>query len=197
MFLVLTEGNILNKVIGILIGLFAILALCGMGLTGSYNSLVNANVTVDHAAAQVEVDLQRRGDLIPNLVNTVKGYTKHENGTLVAVTEARAKLQDAKTLQEKDAANTELSSALNRLMMVQENYPELKADKHYSDLMRELAGTENRIKKSRKKYNDVTAAYNAKVQHFPTNIIAGVFGFQPRDLFQADEGAKANPKVEF
>ena len=187
----------MNKVIGILIGLFAILALCGMGLTGSYNSLVNANVTVDHAAAQVEVDLQRRGDLIPNLVNTVKGYTKHENGTLVAVTEARAKLQDAKTLQEKDAANTELSSALNRLMMVQENYPELKADKHYSDLMRELAGTENRIKKSRKKYNDVTAAYNAKVQHFPTNIIAGVFGFQPRDLFQADEGAKANPKVEF
>lgn len=187
----------MKKSTGILIAV-AIAVFIGLAsIIGCYNSLVNANVAVDHAASQVEVDLQRRGDLIPNLVNTVKGYTKHENGTLVAVTEARAKLQDAKTLKEKDAANTELSSALNRLMMVQENYPNLKADKHYTDLMRELAGTENRIKKSRKNYNDTTAKYNAKVQHFPTNIFAGMFGFQTRDLFQADEDAKTNPKVEF
>ena len=125
-----------------------------MGI-GTYNSLTNKEVVVDQASSQIDVQLQRRAELIPNLVNTVKGYASHEKETLTKITEARAKLQDPNaTLKDKAAADGELTSALNRLMMVQENYPQLKADQHFTELMRELSGTENRVTVARTRYNN-------------------------------------------
>lgn len=163
----------------------------------SYNSLQTAKIEADSQLGQVENQIQRRADLIPNLVNTVKGYAKHEEKVLTEVTAARAKVANAKGVEEMAAANGELSNALSRLMVVVESYPQLKADAHFTELMREISGTENRIAVARKDYNEAIKNYNLAVSTLPKSIIAGFMGFAPRPQFQAEEAAKAAPKVEF
>lgn len=174
----------------------AIVIVVGM-LFSSYNGLVSMNENVTGKWAQVENQLQRRNDLIPNLVNTVKGYAAHETEVFKAVSDARAKLGGAKTVAEASAANNEMNSALSRLLMVAENYPDLKANANFTQLQDELAGTENRIAVARKDYNDAVQVYNAKIKTLPASLYAGALGFSARDYFKADEGAQKVPQVKF
>ena len=178
----------------ILIGVFAILALF---CVGEYNSMQTARINVDTQWSQVENQMQRRYDLIPNLVNTVKGYASHEKETIQAIADARAKMGSAQTRVEKDEATTELTGALSRLMMVVENYPNLKSDQHFSQLMNELSGTENRIAVARRDYVGGVQKYNVKVSTFPGNVFANMFGFEKLEQFKADENAKTAPSVKF
>lgn len=181
----------------VLIAVIAVVALVvGWGV-GSYNSLVTMQESVENKQAAIQTQLQRRSDLIPNLVNTVKGYAKHEQEVYTAISDARSKLAGAKTLSEQDAANTELTSALNRLLVVVENYPDLKANQNFINLQDELAGTENRLQKARQDYNDTAKEYNAKIRRFPTSIIAGMGGFDKVDYFQSQAGAENAPDVSF
>jgi len=175
----------------------AVIAVIAMMLISSYNGLVSKAEEVDSKFSAIDTQLQRRADLIPNLVNTVKGYASHEQSVIDSVTEARAKLSGATTVAEKAEADQELTSALNRLMVVVENYPDLKANENFTQLMDELAGTENRIATARKDYNDVVKVYNLKVKRFPGNIMAGMFGFDVKDYFEASEGSKEAPNVNF
>lgn len=184
----------MKKVLWIVIVLLVI--LIGGGVS-SYNGLVGMNEQVNSSWAQVDTQLQRRADLIPNLVNTVKGYASHEQQAIQAVADARSKLLGAQAPAERMAANDQLSSALGRLLMVVENYPNLKANQNFQSLQDELAGTENRIAVSRRDYNNVVQSYNAKIRSFPTNIYAGLFGFHEAQYFKADTDAKAVPKVQF
>jgi LemA protein len=162
-----------------------------------YNSLVNRSEQVDGAWAQVENVLQRRADLIPNLVETVKGYASHEKDVIAQVANARARLAGARGPQEAAAADSQLDSALSRLLVVVENYPQLKANENFTRLQDELAGTENRIAVERKRYNDVVRDFNASIKRFPSNLFAGIFGFEGRQYFQATEGAQKVPQVKF
>jgi LemA protein len=162
-----------------------------------YNSLVSGSESVDNKWAQVENQLQRRAELIPNLVNTVKGAAAHEKDIIDSVTTARAKLAGARGPEEAGKANGELTSALNRLMVVVENYPQIKANENFRALQDELAGTENRIATERMRYNDAVKDYNASIKRFPNNMFAGMFGFSGREYFQADAGAKNAPQVKF
>ena len=164
---------------------------------GTYNSLVRLDEGIKGAWAQVENQLQRRYDLIPNYVETVKGYARFEKDVLLSVTEARAKVGAARDVKEKIDANNELSSALSRLLVVVERYPELKANQNFLRLQDELAGTENRIAVERRRYNEAVKTYNVKIRSFPTNILAGMFGFGRADFFTVPEEAKATPKVKF
>ncbi|MGE4282395.1 MAG: LemA family protein [Clostridia bacterium] len=166
-------------------------------LIGSYNSLVTASENIDGKWSQIETNLQRRADLIPNLVETVKGYAAHEKEILSDIAEARSRLIGASGPEEVAGANNELTSALGRLLAISEAYPELKADANFRQLMDELAGTENRIARARQEYNDSVQAYNARVKRFPTLIIAGIFGFDQREYFEADEGSRIPPEVNF
>ncbi len=182
-------------VIGIIV--FIILAI-GSSFAGKYNGLVSLRENVTTSWAQVENVLQRRNDLIPNLVNTVKGYAAHEQKVFIDVTKARARVGGATTIPEKVAANNQLTAALGRLLVVSERYPELKANQNFLALQDELAGTENRIAVERRRYNEAVRAYNTSVQVFPTNVIAGIFGFERQSVyFKADEAAKTAPKVDF
>ena len=152
---------------------------------------------VKAAWAQVENQLQRRYDLIPNYVETVKGFAKQEQDVFIKVTEARSKVGGAGSIPDKIKANNELSSVLSRLLVVVERYPELKSDQNFLRLQDELAGTENRIAVERRRYNETVKTYNIKVRSFPTNILAGMFGFEKAAFFEVPEAAQEVPKVEF
>lgn len=166
-------------------------------IKGTYNSLVILDEDVNNKWAQVENVLQRRYDLIPNLVETVKGYASHEREVLTEVTKARASVGGAKTQEEVMQANNQLSSALSRLLVVVERYPDLKANQNFISLQDNLTSTENRIAVERRRYNDSVQGYNQKVRSFPTNIWANIFGFEKREYFEAPEAAKEAPKVDF
>lgn len=177
--------------------LVALLVILGAWGIGSYNGLVGLKETVDNQSSNIETQLQRRADLIPNLVNTVKGYTSHESEVLGAISDARAKLSGAGSMSEKAAADSELSNAVSRLLVVVENYPNLKADTQFTALTNELAGTENRITVARRDYNASVKEYNQKIKMFPGSIIAGMFGFSSADYFEASESSKEAPVVNF
>lgn len=178
----------------IVVGLIAIFAITGIS---GYNNLVGMNEQVNSKWSQVENQLQRRGDLIPNLVSTVKGYAAHEQQAIQAVADARAKLAGAGGPAAKAEANAELTGALGRLLVVAEAYPNLKADANFRALMDELAGTENRIAVARKDYNDVVQTYNTKIRSFPASLYAGMMGFSGKEYFRAEEGVKQVPQVKF
>jgi LemA protein len=174
-----------------------VLLLIFFSIKGTYNSLVRLDESIKGAWAQVENQLQRRYDLIPNYVETVKGYARHEKEVFLRVTEARAKVGAATNIQDKIGANNELSTALSRLLLVVERYPDLKANQNFIRLQDELAGTENRIAVERRRYNEAVKTYNVKIRSFPTNILAGMFGFTMAEFFKAPEIAKEVPKVKF
>ena len=195
-----------NKKPFILIGIVALIILIGGWLMKGYNGMVNEDENVNLQWSQVENQYQRRLDLIPNLVNVVKGYASHEKETLEGVIEARAKATqttiDPSNMNEEQLANFQkaqdgLSGALNRLMVVVEKYPELKANENFLQLQAQLEGTENRITLARKDYNDAATIYNKEVRRFPNNMLAGIFGFSVRPQFKAQEGAESAPTVQF
>lgn len=179
-----------------IIVLALVLLLGGLAVSG-YNSLVTMNERVNQQWSQVENQIQRRADLIPNLVNTVKGYAQHEEKAIQAVSDARAKLAGAQQPSEVATANDQLSTALGRLLMISENYPDLKANENFRALQDELAGTENRIAVARKDYNQAVQEYNGQIRSFPTNMVAGILGFSARDYFKATEEAQKVPTVQF
>ena len=181
------------------LGVVVLLALIlGGNLMGSRNELVTEKNGVDGAWAQVDVALQRRADLIPNLVETVKGFAKQEQSVIQSVADARAALGGARTPAERIAANGQLDTALSRLLVVVENYPNLKSNENFLRLQDELAGTENRIAVERRKYNETVQRYNTDIELFPKNIAASMFGFQRNDAyFKAETAAKEAPKVKF
>lgn len=181
----------------IIIAIVAIILIIIGVFAGTYNGMVSKAETVDNKFSDIDVMLQRRVDLIPNLVNTVKGFAAHETEVINSVTDARAKLAGASTVEEKAAADGELTSALNRLLVVVENYPDLKASENFIQLSDELAGTENRISVARRDYNDSVKDYNASIKKFPNNMLAGMFGFESKAYFEASEGANEVPTVEF
>lgn len=196
----------LSKGIITLLVVLGALAIFFFWATGGYNKLVSQQEQVTSAWSQVENVYQRRADLIPNLVATVKGYAAHERETLEGVVNARAKATQTTidptnmtqaSLDKFQAAQGELSSALGRLMVVVERYPDLKANQNFLELQAQLEGTENRITVERQKYNDIAKGYNTLIRQFPKNIIAGLFGFERKVYFEAKEGAENAPKVEF
>jgi LemA protein len=178
------------------IGLF-LTAVMLLGSGCGYNSLVQQKEAIDAQWAQVENQLQRRNDLIPNLVEVTKGYAKHEEGIFTAVADARAKLIGAGTREQKIEASNEVSGALSRLLALSEAYPNLKADAQFARLSDELAGTENRIATERRRYNEEVKTYNTSIKQIPTVVFAGCMGFKPADYFEVPESAKAVPKVQF
>ncbi|WP_077074317.1 LemA family protein [Aedoeadaptatus urinae] len=168
------------------------------GIFGStYNKLQVKDEDVNQAWAQVENTMQRRADLIPNLVETVKGYAKHEEDVFTKVTEARSAVKAASTPKEYAAANEQMDQAVKNINVVAEAYPELKADSNFANLQAELAGTENRIAVERKRYNEAVADFNKSVKRFPTNMVAKLLGFSQREYFQAAAGAEKAPEVKF
>ena len=176
----------------------AVIAVILIGsVVGTYNGLVTKQENVDNKMADISVQLERRTDLIPNLINTVKGYTKHEEKIINEITTARENLVGAKTVEEKAAANDKLTSALNGLTVIVENYPDLKSNQNFIQLQDELAGTENRIAVARRDYNDAVNKYNSSIKKFPSNIMAGMFGFGEEKYFEANEKAQEVPSVNF
>lgn len=189
-----------------LIGIIVVIVLCVMWAVGAYNGMVRSQEAASKAWADVQSTYQRRADLIPNLVETVKGYAKHEQQTFENVVAARAKATQAtvdpanltpEKLKEFQAAQGELSTALGRLIAIQENYPELKANENFKDLQVQLEGTENRINEARNKFNKAVQDYNTGIRSFPNIIFAGMFGFSRMDKFEADEAAQKAPEVKF
>lgn len=180
--------------IGIIIAIVAVALLL---IVPTYNRLAGARENVNEAYAQVQNVVQRRADLIPNLVNTVKGYSDYEGETLTKITEARAGVTNAKTPEELANANENLSQAIRDINVVVENYPDLKANTQYTQLMDELAGSENRISVERGNYNQAVKSYNSDIRRFPTNFIAKITGYQEAEYFQASEKAQDAPTVDF
>ena len=181
--------------VGIIVAVIVI-ALIG-SIVGSYNNLVKLRENVTSAQSVVETQLQRRADLIPNLVNTVKGYASHEEDVFTAVADARTALSGAKTVDELNSAQSQLDSAVSRLLAIAESYPDLKANENFINLQDELAGTENRISVARQDYNDAAKEYSTKIQSFPASIIAGLFQFEKADYFTATAEAATVPSVDF
>jgi len=181
-----------------LVVIVAIVLLVMMSFAGIYNGIVSKHETITAKWAQVENQLQRRNDLIPNLVNTVKGYAAHEKTVFEDVTNARSQWAKATTVEEKVKAAGAIDASLARLLLVVENYPNLKANDTFLKLMDELSGTENRIAVERMRYNEAVKDYNITVRVFPSNVIAGMFGYKPAtEYFKAEEKAKAVPEVKF
>ena len=187
----------------VIVGAVAVVALSFMG---TYNRLVQMDEQVNQAWAQVENVYQRRLDLIPNLVETVKGYAAHEQSTFIDVTEARAKaagaisrdvITDPQKFQQFQDSQLALSSALSRLMVVVEKYPDLKANENFLALQAQLEGTENRIAVERGRFNEAAQIFNTMIRQFPTNIIGGMFGFRSKEYFKSEKGAEVAPKVQF
>lgn len=191
----------------IVIGIIVLLVLgIFFWFKGTYNTMVGRGEAISSQWSNVENQYQRRADLIPNLVNTVKGYAEHEQATLTQVVEARAKATqaqvnfdnlDAQSMQRFNEAQGELSSALSRLMVSVERYPDLKANENFRDLQAQLEGTENRIATERRKFNEDVKSYNAYIRFFPQNIVAGMFGFEAKPYFEAAEGTEQAPEVNF
>ena len=175
----------------------AILVVLAGYVISVYNKLINQRNKVENQWSQIDIQLKRRADLIPNLVETVKGYAKHEEGTFKAVVEARNKAVNAGTVNEKIEANNELSGALTKLFALAEAYPELKANENFLKLQDDLKETEDKITYARQFYNDAAMTYNNLIQMFPSNIVAGMFGFKKYDFFKATEEEKETPKVKF
>ena len=180
-----------------LIIIIAIVVVLVIALIAMYNNFVKLRNLVDNAWAQIDVQLQRRLDLIPNLVETVKGYAKHESGTLEEVTNARAAVANATTPQDKMAADNVLTGTLKSLFAVAEAYPDLKANTNFLELQNQLSDTEDKISYMRQSFNDCVMKYNNALQTFPGNIFAGMFGFKPRESFDAAAGSEVAPSVQF
>ena len=192
-----------NKTLWIVLAIVAVVVIWGIS---SYNGLVNKQEGVATAWSNVETQYQRRADLIPNLVNTVKGYAQHERATLAEVTDARTRATSInldgadltpETLAEFQRAQAEVGSALGRLIAVAESYPDLKANQNFLEFQSQIEGTENRIGVARQNYNTAAMEYNRSIRRFPTNILAGMFGFDRKPLFEANEGSQNAPTVEF
>jgi LemA protein len=182
----------------LVLGIVLVVVLFLVGaIAGSYNNLVRLNAEVDKSWGQVENQLQRRNDLIPNLVETVKGIAAQEQTVFKMIADARAQMAGARSPAETMEASRAMDSALGRLLVVVENYPQLKSSENFLRLQDELAGTENRIATERMRYNETVTEYNVKVKTFPTVFIAGMMGFKPRQLFEAVEGAETPPAVRF
>ena len=178
--------------------ILAIIVIIIIAIIAMYNSLVTMRQRVKNAWSQIDVQLQRRFDLIPNLVETVKGYMEHEADVLTKVTDLRSSWAEAKTVDEKAKLDNQLSESLKTIMAVAENYPDLKANQNFSELQTELTNTENKISYSRQFYNDTVTRYNTKLELFPSNIIASIFNFKVEDLFEVDnQDARKNVKVDF
>ena len=191
---------------GLIIGIIAVIVIIGAWAASAYNSMVSEQEKATTALANVQSAYQRRADLIPNLVNTVKGYAKHEEGTLTEVINARSKATQVtvdpanltpEKLQEFQKAQGDLSSALGKLLAIQEAYPDLKANENFKDLQVQLEGTENRINEARNKFNTAVQEYNTLVRSFPKNIVAGLFGFDKMTKFEAEASAQKAPEVKF
>jgi LemA protein len=191
----MTSGKRNLIITGVIV--FVLVVVLYFFVKGNYNTFVSLDEAVKSSWAQVENQLQRRYDLIPNLVETVKGYAKQEKDVLVEVTNARAKVGGAANVPEKISANNELSSALSRLLVVVERYPDLKSNQNFMRLQDELAGTENRIAVERKRYNVAVKTYNIAIRSFPANLLAGMFKFHGATFFEAPSTAKATPQVKF
>jgi LemA protein len=195
-------GKSLGLIVVVVIALLLLMSGCS-----TYNSLVTSEERVNEAWSQVESQYQRRADLIPNLVATVKGYASHEERVLTRVTEARARatgisidaevLEDPAAFQRFNQAQNEISQALRQLLVVTENYPNLRADQQFLALQSQLEGTENRIAVERKRFNTVVQGYNTQVRRFPANIFAGVFGFEQKEYFRSEPGSERAPEVKF
>ena len=181
--------------LGLTIGIVVIVLLVFMGM---YNTLVRLRNQVDNAWSQIDVQLKRRHDLIPNLVETAKGYMKHEQETFKAITEARSRALGANNVKDASQAEGELGAALSQFMLVVENYPDLKANQNFLSLQEELTSTENKIAFARQGYNDQVMFFNNKIQMFPSNIVAGLFTFTKRDFFEIENAAEREvPQVSF
>jgi LemA protein len=182
----------------VLIIIIAGLVFLILGIIGIYNALVRLRNQVDNAWSQIDVQLKRRHDLIPNLVETAKGYMHHERETFEAITNARAAAMGAKSVAESAKAEGALGEALSKFLLVVENYPDLKANQNFLSLQEELTSTENKISFSRQNYNDQAMFFNNKIQMFPSNLVAGTFGFGKRDYFEIEVAAeRETPKVSF
>lgn len=182
---------------GLIIGIIAVLLLLVVPLFSSYNTLVGLEEQVNNRWSQIENQLARRADLIPNLVETVKGYAQHEEAIFTEIADARSRLAGAGSMTERMEAENQLTGALSRLLAIAENYPNLKADANFRQLQDELAGTENRIAVARKDYNDAVTNFNSRIRRFPTVLFAGLMGFELKVYFEAPESARQAPTVDF
>ena len=182
-------------IVGIIIAIIVILVIAVIGM---YNSLVQARIKVDNAWSQIDVQLQRRFDLIPNFVETVKGYMQHESATFEKIAELRTSWANTESVAEKAQLDNELSTALKTIMAVSENYPDLKANQNFLELQNELENTENKISYSRRDYNDTVTRFNIKLETFPSNLVASAFKFEKEELFEVkDDSVRENVKVSF
>jgi LemA protein len=187
----------MNKTLRTIAIVVAVILLIAMPIIGGYNKMISLEQKVKVSEGNIDTQLQRRSDLIPNLVETVKGYASQEKDIFIKIADARAKLAGAKTMPDKAQADSELGSAVSRLLVVVENYPDLKSSQNFRDLTVALEGTENRIGTARQDYNTSVENYNTTTRKFPNSIIAGIFRFDQKPFYKASESAKVVPKVDF
>ncbi len=187
----------MKKGLIVIVAIVAVIAIIGVSLVSTYNGLVDKQANVENMEAQIQVQLQRRADLIQNLVETVQAYAEHEEDVYTALADARAKLNSASNAEDYNEANESLDGALSRLLVIVENYPELQANTNFIALQDQLEGTENRISVARKDYNTAATDYNATIKKFPNVIFAGLFGFEKVELFEASSESQTAPTVNF